>query len=82
MCRGQPRTYCAGPYYLSDPKRLTQYDMWKDRALTPTVDGATNRAAGVRCVYVGKGGEIPPEIPAAFERIEKTAGDSGDRARV
>jgi hypothetical protein len=69
--RGQPRTYCAGPYYLTDPKRLTQYDMWKDRALTPTVDGAPNPLLGRDCIYVGKGGDMPPEIPAAFDRIEK-----------
>jgi hypothetical protein len=68
---GQPKTFCAGPYYVSDPKRLTQYDMWKDRALTPLVDGQPNSLLGRDCVYVGKGGEIPPEIPAAFDRIEK-----------
>jgi hypothetical protein len=68
---GQPITYCAGPYYLSDPKRLTQYDMWRDRSLEPVVDGTPNLLLGRDCVYVGKGGELPPEIPAAFERIEK-----------
>jgi hypothetical protein len=68
---GQPITYCAGSYYISDPKRQTQYDMWKDRWLTPAVDGQPNPLLGRDCVYVGKGGEIPPEIPAAFERIEK-----------
>jgi undecaprenyl-diphosphatase len=68
---GQPTTYCAGSYYVSDPKRLTQYDMWKDRWLTPTIDGQPNPLLGGDAIYVGKGGEIPPEIPAAFERVEK-----------
>jgi Dolichyl-phosphate-mannose-protein mannosyltransferase len=68
---GQPKTYCAGSYYLSDPKRLTQYDIWKDRSLEPRVDGQKNPLLGYDAVYVGKGGEIPSDIPAAFERIER-----------
>jgi hypothetical protein len=60
--RGQPRTYCAGPYF---GKRLSQYDMWPDRRLD-----RTSPLVGHDAVYVGKGGEFPPEITAAFDRID------------
>src|SRR5262249_37474873 len=50
---GQPKTYCAGPYYLSDPKRLTQYDMWKDRSLEAQIDGQPNPLLGRNAIYVG-----------------------------
>ena len=75
---GQPITYCAGPYYLSDPKRLTQYDMWKDRSLEPTVDGKPNPLIGRDCIYVGKGGEIPPVSSDASvaRRASSPAGSS------
>ena len=69
--KDHPKTFCAGSYYISDPKRLTQYDMWRDRSLEPRVDGQVNPLLGQNAIYVGKGGDIPPEIPAAFERIEK-----------
>jgi hypothetical protein len=59
---GQPRTYCAGPYF---GKRLSQYDMWPDRRLDHT-----SPLVGHDAVYVGKGGEMPPTITAAFDRIE------------
>jgi hypothetical protein len=60
--RGQPRTYCAGPYF---GKRLSQYDMWPDRRLDHT-----SPLVGHDAIYVGKGGDMPPEIPAAFATIE------------
>jgi undecaprenyl-diphosphatase len=68
---GQPKTYCAGSYYVSDPKRMTQYDIWEDRSLEPVVSGKNNPLLGRDAIYVGKGGEIPPEIPGAFERVER-----------
>ena len=61
---GQPKTYYAGSYY-ADAKRFTQYDMWPDRRLDQP------ELLGRNAIYVGKGGGIPPEIPAAFERVEK-----------
>jgi hypothetical protein len=64
---GQPKTYCAGSYYSDSPKRMTQYDVWPDRSLEP----GTTPLLGRDAVFVGKGGELPPDIPAAFERIEK-----------
>jgi hypothetical protein len=64
---GQPITYCAGSYYADHPKRMTQYDIWPDRSLDP----ATTTLLGRDAIYVGKGGEIPPDIPAAFDRIER-----------
>jgi hypothetical protein len=60
----QPITYYAGSYY-ADAKRFTQYDMWPNRRLDQP------ELVGRNAIYVGKGGEIPAEIPAAFERIEK-----------
>ena len=55
--------------------REGQLDAWAAiQALAPP--GRRPRRAkapliGRDAVYVGKGGEVPPEIPAAFERIEK-----------
>jgi hypothetical protein len=64
---GQPITYCAGSYFSQSPKRMTQYDVWPDRSLEPE----TTTLLGRDAVYVGKGGELPSDIPAAFDRIEK-----------
>jgi undecaprenyl-diphosphatase len=61
---GQPVTYYAGSYY-ADAKRFTQYDMWPNRRLDQP------ELLGRNAIYVGKGGEIPAEIPAAFERISE-----------
>ncbi len=61
---GQPKTFYAGSYY-ADAKRFTQYDMWPDRRLDQPA------LLGRNAIYVGKGGPIPDEIPAAFERVEK-----------
>lgn len=61
--RGQPRTYCAGPYF---GKRLSQYDMWPDRRLHDNPE-----LLGKDAVYVGKGGSLPKEVEAAFERTER-----------
>jgi hypothetical protein len=61
---GQPKTYYAGSYY-ADAKRFTQYDMWPDRRLDQP------ELVGRNAIYVGKGGDIPAEIPAAFERVER-----------
>jgi hypothetical protein len=68
---GQPKTYYAGSYYVSDPKRFTQYDMWKDRSLEPVTDGKANPLLGRDAIYIGKGGPLPSEMSDAFERLEK-----------
>jgi hypothetical protein len=70
---GQPKTYYAGSYYLSDPKRMTQYDVWADRRLDNNPD-----LLGRNAVFVGKGGPLPKEVEAAFERIEKVPEFSAD----
>ena len=64
---GQPKTYCAGPYF-SDPKRLSQYDMWPDRRLD-----ATSPLIGQNAIFIGKGSGLTPpdDIKNAFERVEK-----------
>jgi len=59
---GQPKTYCAGPYLGN---RLSQYDMWPDRRLD-----RSSPLVGHDAVYIGKGGDFPPEITAAFDAIE------------
>jgi hypothetical protein len=61
--RGQPKTYCAGPYF---GKRLSQYDMWPDRRLHDNPE-----LAGRNAIYVGKGGRLPVEVERAFARAEK-----------
>jgi hypothetical protein len=59
----QPRTYCAGSYWtVSKRKRLTQYDMWPDRALDQPA------LLGRDAVYVGY---MKPEIRDAFGRVEE-----------
>jgi undecaprenyl-diphosphatase len=64
--RGQPKTYYAGSYYESDPKRLTQWDIWQDRRLD-----ATSPLVGRNAVFVGKGGPLPVDVQRAFDRVEK-----------
>jgi hypothetical protein len=61
---GQPKTYCMGSYYVK-AKRYTQYDMWPDRALNQP------KLIGRNAIFVGKGGSDPPDLLAAFERVEK-----------
>jgi undecaprenyl-diphosphatase len=60
--KGQPRTYCVGPY-LSDPKHqqaLSQYDLWDDRRLDQS--GLVGRSA----IYVGP---MTDELREAFESV-------------
>lgn len=62
---GQPRTFCAGPYFSgSRQKRLSQYDMWPDRSLDPAVNPSL---VGRNAVYVGFPNE---DIRSAFEKVE------------
>jgi hypothetical protein len=61
---GQPKTYYAGSYY-ADAKRFTQYDMWPDRRLDQP------QLIGRDAIYVGKGGDIPIAIPAAFDHLSE-----------
>jgi undecaprenyl-diphosphatase len=62
--KGQPKTYYAGSYFASDPKRLTQYDMWPDRALE------NPQLVGRNAVYVGKGHALPVDVKNAFDRAD------------
>jgi hypothetical protein len=64
--RVQPKTYYAGSYYESDPKRLTQWDIWPDRRLD-----VASPLVGCNAVFVGKGGPLPVDVQRAFDRIEK-----------
>ena len=60
---GHPKTYYAGSYYTA-AKRFTQYDMWPDRRLDdPALRGKT-------VIFVGKGGEMVPDIVSAFDKLE------------
>ena len=68
---GHTPAYYAGPYYVSNPKRLTQYDLWPDRSLLAVrKDGSANPLLGKNAIYTGKGIAAPKEITEAFERIE------------
>lgn len=62
---GQPKTYCAGPYYTVRPSRHSQYDLWPDRRLDDP------KLLGRDAIFVGKGGPLPAGIEEAFERMEK-----------
>jgi len=61
--RGQPRTYCAGSYF---GKRMSQYDIWPDRSLDKA-----SPLIGRNAIYVGKGGQLPAEVLAAFGSVQK-----------
>jgi 4-amino-4-deoxy-L-arabinose transferase-like glycosyltransferase len=63
--KGHPKTFYAGSYFASDPKRLTQYDMWPDRALE------NPQLLGRDAVYIGKGHALPADVKQAFERTGK-----------
>jgi hypothetical protein len=60
---GQPTTYCSGLYA---GKRMSQYDIWPDRRLDEK-----SPLLGKDAIFVGKGGPLPDEISAAFQRVEK-----------
>jgi hypothetical protein len=45
---------------------MTQYDIWSDRSLQDNP-----ALLGRNAIYLGKGGTLPPELPAAFDRIER-----------
>jgi len=68
---GNPITYCAGPY-LADPKRHTQYDVWKNRRLNQP------ELRGRDAMYVGylddeKQGDVmvAGNLRKAFEKSEE-----------
>jgi undecaprenyl-diphosphatase len=68
--KGQPKTYYVGSYFAlpSERSRFSQFDMWKDRALTPTVDGRPNPLLGRNAVFVGY---ITDDIRHGFDRVEQ-----------
>jgi len=66
-----PRENVANLTSSTLEKRLTQYDMWKDRSLEPVVEGAPNRLLGRNAIFVGKGGGLLPDIAESFDRVEQ-----------
>ncbi len=65
--RGQPKTFCIGPYLL-DPRerhRLSQFDMWPDRDL----DQPALRGRDV--IFIGHG--VPAELRAACSAAAPTS---------
>jgi hypothetical protein len=60
---GQPKTYYAGSYFKkpSERQRLSQYDMWPDRALDQP------KLLGKNAIYVGY---MTSDIRSAFETVE------------
>jgi len=63
---GQPKTYCLGSYVkdIKERDRLSQYDMWPDRALDQPL------LIGRNAMYVG---HEQPDLFTAFERVERLA---------
>lgn len=63
---GQPKTYCAGPYFAHHTKRLSQYDIWPDRYLgRPVLENLLGRNA----VFVGHG--MTDDIRDAFGSVRE-----------
>jgi len=62
--QGQPKTYCAGSYWSDAKKRdrLSQYDMWPDRALDQDL------LRGRDAIYIGQDAE---ELGEVFDRVVK-----------
>jgi len=53
----RPNAYCAGPYYTSEPSRLSQYDMWPDHRLDDPA------LIGRDAVLWERAGRFPREFP-------------------
>lgn len=66
---GQPKTYCAGPYYQEYPTRLSQYDMWADRAL----DRGRSTLIGRDAIFIGKEDNPRPELFTVFQSSTELA---------
>jgi hypothetical protein len=62
---GQPKTYCAGSFFVTRPKRASQFDMWKDRSLDPEENP---EILGKDAVYVGW---PRPDLWRAFDAVEE-----------
>jgi hypothetical protein len=62
---GQPATYYMGSYLWKNPKRHSQFDLWKDRSLDP---GVNPHLVGKNAVYVGW---FKPDLWEAFETVEE-----------
>lgn len=64
---GQPKACFIGSYWPVKPARHSQYDLWPDRSLEPTVNGAPNPRLGRDAIYVGYYNEA---LLTAFEQVE------------
>jgi hypothetical protein len=62
---GQPEAYCAGSFFVTRPKRASQFDMWRERSLDPTDNPAV---LGKDAVYVGW---PRPDLWRAFDAVEE-----------
>jgi 4-amino-4-deoxy-L-arabinose transferase-like glycosyltransferase len=62
---GQPRAFCAGSFFVTRPKRSSQFDMWKDRSLDPAENPSV---LGKDAVYVGW---PRPDLWRAFDAVEE-----------
>jgi hypothetical protein len=61
----QPKAYCAGSFFLTRPKRASQFDMWRDRSLDPAENP---EILGKDAVYVGW---PRPDLWRAFDAVEE-----------
>jgi len=62
---GQPPTYAASSYYQDEPGRMTQYDIWPDRDLSPR-----SPLVGRNAIFLGRHDAPFPDLANAFERVE------------
>jgi hypothetical protein len=61
---GHPKTYAVGSYFGTHTKRLSQFDLWPDRALTPSNTAVIGRDA----IYVG---DLNTTFQQAFDSVER-----------
>jgi 4-amino-4-deoxy-L-arabinose transferase-like glycosyltransferase len=62
--RGQPKTHYAASYYHRNPGRLTQYDLWPDRDVSPA-----SPLVGRPAVFVGNSDRATDELTAVFDKV-------------
>jgi hypothetical protein len=66
--KGQPKTFCIGPYFtsLDDRKRRSQYDEWPDRSLSQS------KLLGRDAIYVGNTSHgIYEDLGRAFASVKE-----------
>lgn len=65
---GQPITFAASSYYQVEPGRMTQYDVWPNRDLSPN-----SPLVGKNAIFLGRHETPFGDLLNAFERVEGVA---------